>query len=303
MAAGALPNLLVIGAAKCGTSSLHYYLGLHPEIQMAQPKELQFFIADEDMGHDLMALPQRELALLLERSNGPRGTDWYRRFFDQRARVRGESTVAYSFPWYRGVAARAAALLPDAKLIYLVRHPVERAISHYSQYRGGGREWRPLETALQSPANPYLAGSRYNTALAPYLREFPRAAIHVVDQQALLEDRRTTMREIFSFLEVEAGFWSPAMTTMRNRAESKGSAFRLAERARASRLGAPLKRLPTGAKLRLERLLARRESQSAPELSPEPRAAIAAQLEPELQGLEALTGWDLTPWRPAGEAT
>jgi hypothetical protein len=42
---GALPNLIVIGAQKCGTSSLHYYLDLHPEIEMSSPKELNFFTA------------------------------------------------------------------------------------------------------------------------------------------------------------------------------------------------------------------------------------------------------------------
>ncbi len=53
---GALPNLVVIGAQKCGTSGLHYHLGLHPEISMSKPKELNFFI---------------------EERNWPRGPDWY----------------------------------------------------------------------------------------------------------------------------------------------------------------------------------------------------------------------------------
>ena len=68
---GALPNLVVIGAQKCGTSGLHYYLSLHPEVSMSRPKELNFFI---------------------EERNWPRGADWYRRHFDAGARVRGESS-------------------------------------------------------------------------------------------------------------------------------------------------------------------------------------------------------------------
>src|SRR6187399_2211355 len=63
---GALPNLIVIGAQKCGTSGLHYYLSLHPEIWMSRPKELNFF---------------------LEERNWPRGVDWYRDHFDPDARV------------------------------------------------------------------------------------------------------------------------------------------------------------------------------------------------------------------------
>ena len=54
---GSLPNLLIIGAQKCGTSGLHYYLGLHPEVSMSKPKELNFFI---------------------EERNWPRGVEWYK---------------------------------------------------------------------------------------------------------------------------------------------------------------------------------------------------------------------------------
>jgi hypothetical protein len=68
---GALPNLLILGAQKCGTSGLHYYLGLHPEVSMSKPKELNFFI---------------------EERNWTRGTDWYKRHFDASATVRGESS-------------------------------------------------------------------------------------------------------------------------------------------------------------------------------------------------------------------
>jgi hypothetical protein len=67
---GALPNLIVIGAQKCGTSVLHYYLSLHPEVSMSRPKELNFFI---------------------EERNWPRGVDWYKQQFDADARVRGEA--------------------------------------------------------------------------------------------------------------------------------------------------------------------------------------------------------------------
>src|SRR3954452_13990686 len=65
-AVGALPNLVVIGAQKCGTSGLHCYLSLHPAISMSRPKELNFFI---------------------EESNLPRGANWSRRHFDPAERV------------------------------------------------------------------------------------------------------------------------------------------------------------------------------------------------------------------------
>src|SRR5947208_15412875 len=72
---GALPNLVVIGAQKCGTSGLHYYLSLHPEISMSRPKELKYVIEERDW---------------------LRGGDGYRRHFDPAARVRGETALSYT---------------------------------------------------------------------------------------------------------------------------------------------------------------------------------------------------------------
>src|SRR5688500_19663917 len=75
---GALPNLLIIGAMKCGTTSLHHYLDLHPDISMSDPKEVRFF--------DDPAWEER--------------IDWYRGHFDPNAPVTGESSVYYSaYPW------------------------------------------------------------------------------------------------------------------------------------------------------------------------------------------------------------
>ncbi|HYH61750.1 MAG TPA: hypothetical protein VD766_07780, partial [Solirubrobacterales bacterium] len=93
---GALPNLIVIGAMKSGTSSLHFYLGLHPGIQMSQPKELHFFIDAASFEPDPFVLAPGETAPLRGDGNWHRGEDWYRRFFDPSSPIRGESTVAYS---------------------------------------------------------------------------------------------------------------------------------------------------------------------------------------------------------------
>ena len=82
----ALPNLIIIGGLKCGTTSIHHYLGLHPEIQMSKPKELNFFV--EELNWDL-------------------GLDWYASRFDDRFEVRGESSPHYTnLPRFEGVAER-----------------------------------------------------------------------------------------------------------------------------------------------------------------------------------------------------
>ena len=78
----AMPNFIIIGGLKCGTTSIHHYLGLHPEIQMSKPKELNFFV--EELNWDL-------------------GLDWYASRFDDRFKVRGESSPHYTnLPRLRG---------------------------------------------------------------------------------------------------------------------------------------------------------------------------------------------------------
>ena len=101
-----LPNLIVIGAPKGGTTSLHHYLGAHPDVFMSRRKELGLF----------------------DREDWRDRVEWYERQFPDRPRgYAGESSPAYSMhPTVAGVPERIHELLPDARLIYLVRDPVER---------------------------------------------------------------------------------------------------------------------------------------------------------------------------------
>lgn len=188
--AGQLPNLLIIGASKCGTTSLHHYLGLHPEIAMTAEKELLFFV---------------------EAFHWHRGEDWYRGHFRTAARVRGESSPIYSqAPWFPGAPARIFSLIPDARLIYLVRDPVERLISHYMETVQWEREHRPLAEILATePDNYYRAVSSYAYQLEQFDRVFPRSQILVVQSERLDACRAETLREVFSFLGVDPGFTSP----------------------------------------------------------------------------------------------
>ena len=117
-----LPNLIIIGGLKCGTTSIHHYLGLHPEIQMSKPKELNFFV--EELNWDL-------------------GLDWYASRFDDRFKVRGESSPHYTnLPRFDGVAERIHANCPDARLLYMVRDPIKRILSHWVHATGAGYETR-----------------------------------------------------------------------------------------------------------------------------------------------------------------
>jgi hypothetical protein len=189
--------LIVIGAGKCGTSSLRRYLDLHPEISMSRPKELDFFAAD---------------------MNWSRGIAWYERHFREAVSVRGESSVTYSeFPHRRGVPARIAQVVPEAKLIYLVRDPIDRIISSFVFNVSLGYIREPLAQALaQFENNPMVAKSRYWFQLEQYLQYFPREQLLVVDQHELRERRGETLERIFRFLAVDETFASPDFSSMHN---------------------------------------------------------------------------------------
>jgi hypothetical protein len=210
---GALPNLIIIGGLKCGTTSLHHYLNLHPEIAMSRPKELNFFVAD---------------------LNWPLGRDWYAGHFDPDTPVRGESSPHYTNrPRFDGVAARMREVLgSEVRLVYVVRDPIDRMLSHYLHNVGGGYEDRTLTEALSDPQSSYVARSRYFFQVQPYLEEFGSERIEIVGREELKADRPGTMRRAFEFLEVDPTFTSEQFEREWETGVAKGgSRFRIMDRA------------------------------------------------------------------------
>ena len=227
-----LPNLIVIGAQKCGTSGLHYYLGLHPEVSMSTPKELNFFIAER---------------------NWPRGIEWYSRHFDPAARCRGESSPNYTaFPQHMGVPERMAEVVPDAKLIYIVRDPIERITAHYVHNFAKRREKGDLRSTLIHPNTSYVSRSKYFTQLQRFCEFYDRDQILVIENSRLRDDRASTLREVFEFLGVDAGFEHPKFEQVRHSTSRKKRATRLGmhvQKMSRSRLGS---RIPRRAWLALD---------------------------------------------------
>ena len=280
--AGALPNLVVIGGLKCGTTSLHHYLNLHPQVQMSRPKELNFFVAE---------------------LNWPLGRDWYGSHFRAGAPVRGESSPHYTNrPRFDGVAARMAATLPEARLIYMVRDPIDRMLSHYLHNAGGGYEDRPLPEALGDPHAAYVDRSRYFFQLEPYLEAFEPDRIMVVSREELLRDRAQTMRRVFGFLGVDEGFTSEQFEREWETGTAKGSGrFRVMDRAvrlpGLRTLDRNFDRLPEPLRWRVERIVHDPDSGAAPkpELPVELRGRLVELLRPDVERLERFAergfGW------------
>lgn len=211
-----LPNLIVIGAQKCGTSGLHYYLSLHPEVSMSNPKELNFFI---------------------EERNHSRGLEWYSRHFDPAARCRGESSPNYAaYPQHLGVPERMAAAVPHARLVYIVRDPIERITAHWVHNYAKRREKGDLRATLLHPNTSYVTRSKYHMQLQRFLEHFPEEQILVLDQRDLRDQRMPTLRRLFEFAGVDPSFEHPKFEQVRHSTSRKKRATRLGMRVqRASR--------------------------------------------------------------------
>lgn len=192
-----LPNLIVIGAMKCGTTSLHKYLDLHPQVYMSEKKELNFFT---------------------EGRNWKQGLEWYQSHFPESAQVAGESSTNYSkFPAFPGVPERLHTVIPDAKLVYIVRDPIDRIVSHYLHNVRAGRENRTFAEALKRPEkNHYVNCSRYFTQLQRYLTRYPRSRITVTTLEDLSHQPQPTLERIFRFLDVDPFFWDEGFSEAHN---------------------------------------------------------------------------------------
>lgn len=179
---GRLPEFMIIGAMKAGTTTLYEYLLRHREIFMCPNKEPMFF--------------SREPVYA-------RGLEWYRSLFsgasdDQRC---GEASTCYSrWPHYDDVPARIAQVVPDVKLIYLMRHPVERAYSHYGHLVFEGVN-QSFEQALES--EPQITDtSLYMRQINRFLTHFDRQQLLLLTFDDLKGDTVGVLEQVQRFLEV-----------------------------------------------------------------------------------------------------
>ena len=185
---GALPTFVIIGAQKCGTTALHSYLARHPQISMSRPKELDFFVAEK---------------------NWDKGVEWYRqRWNGPEKPIRGESSPNYTaYPNFKDVPERMVELLPDIKLIFMVRDPVARVRSSYIHSFSNAAEDRPMREAVLDPARAYVWRSRYHAQLTRFLEHYPMERILLLEQDELLNDRKATLERVFRFLGAREDVW------------------------------------------------------------------------------------------------
>jgi Sulfotransferase domain len=277
--ANCLPNLIIIGAMKCGTTSLHYNLGLHPDISMTREKELHFFIGGK---------------------NWKNGLPWYRSHFSPKTLYTGESSPTYTmFPFIKDVVARMYDIIPEARLIYIVRNPIRRIISHYIHRLAIGEENRPIDAALVDfPDNPFIQGSRYYFQLSQYFGYFPDSHIHIMTLESLRDHPAEAMSGVFRFLGVNDHFYSPKFLDAMHKSSEKG---------RKNQIGLLLKKLSdskvarlfsTDTRMQWGRLLYAPFSKKIkkPEISEPKRQAVLEYLNEDIAKLQAYTGLKMDDW-------
>jgi hypothetical protein len=274
-----LPNLLIIGAGKCGTTSLHSYLQVHPEIFMSRQKELGYFSSDD----------------WRERRS------WYESHFADAngERIRGESTPQYTqHPFRADTAERVHELVPDAKLIYLVRDPITRLVSQWVELRSRNKvpDWEVWRQGVH-PEDRLVATSRYAFQLQRYREYFPDERILVLDNDDLKSDRAATLRRVFAFLEVDDTFESDAFETELNTRASKGQP-RINMRLWKDVVVPAADRLPPNARRRLGRPIRRLLTRDIerPQVDDELRARLEGILAPEVEWLRGHTGQKFAGW-------
>lgn len=143
---------------------------------------------------------KKELDFFLNSLNYPKGLDWYKRNFITDKEVRGETSPNYSK--YPGTAALVAKHLPDAKLIYIIRDPVERLFSEIRHYNLDPNIF--IKKHIQSSVGHVaLETGKYYSQIKRYLKFYPKSKIHVVSNYNLMQNRVEEMEKVFRFLGLD----------------------------------------------------------------------------------------------------
>lgn len=298
---GGFPNFIIVGVAKAGTTSFYHYLSQHPDVFMSTPKEPRFFA--------YLADPRRFTGPGDERvwSRAVTEHDAYRSLFSKAegARAIGEASVIY-LP-HRGTAETIARHVPDARIIVLLRDPVERAHSAFLYQRRDAYEM--CSTFEEAPAEEpgriaagwhygwhYRDQGHYYRNLAPYYEHFGAGKIRVFLTEDLARDPNAMLADAYRFLGVDDSF-RPDMRRRHNRSGVPRS--RLAQRVltKPHPVKEAMKKVVPeewGHRV-IERLLP--ANLARPPLLPETRSELVAGYEDDVRQLERLTGRDLSAWR------
>jgi hypothetical protein len=300
---GPLPNFLIIGAAKSGTTALYQYLREHPQVFMSAIKEPEFFALAGTPPEGQFRGPGDRQSL----QDKVIGWEDYLQLFaaaPATTTARGEASPIYLYS--PEAPARIRHTVPQARLIAVLRHPVDRAFSHYLMLRRYGREpLRDFQQALRhedervrqgwGPTWHYRRRGEYAGQLERYLALFPRTQLRVYLYDDLRTDSLGLLRDIFRFLEIDDTF-TPAL----NQRHNVGGQMRSSAWHNFLLRPHPLKNLvrPLFPKPLADRLWLKLRDANLVKvtLTPHVRAELMADYRPGILRLQDLLQRDLSPW-------
>lgn len=272
-----LPDFIIIGAMKCGTTTLYRHLAGHPGIDMSRDKETDFFVAEK---------------------NWSRGLEWYGRQFTHSDRIRGEASPNYTKARdFAGVPERIAQVCPDVRLIYIVRDPMTRAESQFRHSFLMGNLSGLIDDFEGSDEYAHvLDASLYARQLAAYHAHFPQKAILVLDFDDLVRDPQAVMDRVCDHIGAE-----------RHEIVDSGAQNDSAE---LSRIPAPLLRfgqsrpgrfiagfLGRGFRNRLRRLLSFGRARRAEEFPEDLKQRLKRDIAPDAARFREMTERDFNGWQ------
>ena len=304
----ALPDFLVVGAPKAGTTALHAALAAHPELLMSRVKEPRYFLCD-----DGVPPPRR---------GGPGDAQTYQEYIWRRQdyealfagrgewMLAGESSPFYL--WDRAAHRRIRAAIPDAKLIAVLRDPVERAYSNWAHLWSAGLEpcgdfleacGREAErvAAGWAPFWRYLELGRYGEQLRDLLRAFPREQLLILRYRELRDEPAAALARVCEFLGVTPGLVTAVpRENVRPQIRNGPATLVLQEVLRAGAgvgqyFPLPVRRLARGPVL----AALQRRSRPREPLTRDQRAELIGRLAPDVRRLERVTGLYFGDWLQA----
>ncbi|MBR9832567.1 sulfotransferase domain-containing protein [bacterium] len=176
-----MPNLLIVGAMKAGTSSLHDYLNLHPDVYMSEPKEIHYYA---------------------DGVYGVKSKEWYTSFFKSDKKIVGTTPQSYTKchnKYYQNIPERIFKDTPNVKLIYIVRDPIKRYESHVLESYHCDT---PEDVEYSKSSGNYIKTSMYGMQLKEYLKYFDLKQFYILSLEDLHANRLKELNKIFKFLGV-----------------------------------------------------------------------------------------------------
>ena len=196
-------DFFIVGAPKAGTTSLYHYLNEHSEIEMSSQKEPDFF-SDQSLQKKKLYYDKNRIDTL----------EKYNSLFEREDVIlRGDSSVSYLF--YEDVPHKIITYNPDAKIIIMLRNPIDRAFSHYLMDYSLGLISESFETIIQKQSKhknanlfyqQYIQVSEYSKQIKRYLEVFSKENIHFIDYEDFKNDSSDVVNSVFLFLGVNDDF-------------------------------------------------------------------------------------------------